>query len=101
MRSLAPDEFMNMIQLNIIGGGVQSYSKQLDGVQLIASCGAYVNGSLIAFKDGFEEVPADDVYEFEGKKYSRKHLAYLIIVIYNFINCIFCITSIRNSYIIC
>ena len=73
MRSLAPDEFMNMIQLNIIGGGVQSYSKQLDGVQLIASCGAYVNGSLIAFKDGFEEVPADDVYEFEGKKYSRKH----------------------------
>ena len=73
MRSLAPDEFMNMIQLNIIGGGVQSYSKQLDGVQLIASCGACVNGSLIAFKDGFEEVPADDVYEFEGKKYSRKH----------------------------
>ena len=73
MRSLAPDEFMNMIQLNIIGGGVQSYSKQLDGVQLIASCGAYVNGSLIALKNGFEEVSVDDVYEFEGKKYSRKH----------------------------
>lgn len=53
---LSPDVAVNLMQLELLGGGVQTYSKQLEGIELVASMGAYVNGSLMAHGSGYMEV---------------------------------------------
>ena len=49
------DMFWNFLQLQTLGASVQSYSKQLEGVELICAMGGYNNGSLIAYGKGYEE----------------------------------------------
>ena len=68
---LAPDVFLNMFQLRLAGGALQSYSKQLEGVKLVASLGGYVNGSLMGEGIGYREVSADEIETVEGKMYVK------------------------------
>ena len=68
---LAPDVFLNMFQLRLAGGALQSYSKQLEGVKLVASLGGYVNGSLMGEGIGYREVPADEIETVDGKMYVK------------------------------
>ena len=63
---LAPDVFVNLLQLQMLGGALQSYSKQLEGVNLVASMGGYVNGSLMGYGKGWKEVAADEFEPVEG-----------------------------------
>lgn len=68
---LAPDVFLNMFQLRLAGGALQSYSKQLEGVKLVASLGGYVNGSLMGEGIGYREVSADEIETVDGKMYVK------------------------------
>ena len=68
---LAPDVFLNMFQLRLAGGALQSYSKQLEGVKLVASLGGYVNGSLMGEGIGYREVSSDEIETVDGKMYVK------------------------------
>lgn len=63
---LAPDVFVNLLQLQLLGGALQSYSKQLEGVNLVASMGGYVNGSLMGYGKGWREVTPEEYDPVEG-----------------------------------
>ena len=73
---LSPDVFMNLMQVGMLGGALQAYSKQLEGVELVASMNGYVNGSLMGKGKGYREVDKDfkdaPVYynERDGKYYT-------------------------------
>nr|CAI9751833.1 DarB-like antirestriction [Caudoviricetes sp.] len=73
---LSPDVFMNLMQVSMVGGALQAYSKQLEGVELVASMNGYVNGSLMGKGKGYREVDKDykdaPVYynERDGKYYT-------------------------------
>ena len=56
---LSPDVFLNLMQVNMLGGALQAYSKQLEGVELVASMNGYVNGSLMGKGKGYKEVNKD------------------------------------------
>ncbi len=68
---LAPDVALNLLQLEMLGGGLQSYSKQLEGIKHVASLQGYVNGSLIGKGIGYREVPANEVEQSKGKFYLK------------------------------
>lgn len=65
---LAPDVAINLMQLDMLGCTLQSYSKQLEGINLVARMNGYVNGSLMAYGIGYEELTDADVKEVDGKK---------------------------------
>lgn len=69
---LSPDIAINLIQLELLDGAMQTYSKQLEGVKLTAQMGAYVNGSLMAKDNGFLEVSKDEVYERDGQLWLKE-----------------------------
>ena len=71
IEALAPDVFVNLLQLQLAGGALQSYSKQLEGIKLVAQLGGYVNGSLMGKGIGYREVSADEVETIAGKKYLK------------------------------
>lgn len=56
---LSPDVFLNLMQVSMLGGALQAYSKQLEGVELVAAMGGYVNGSLMGKGRGYKEVNKD------------------------------------------
>jgi hypothetical protein len=62
---LSPDVFVNLMQIHMIGGALQAYSKQLEGVELVAAMNGYVNGSLMGKGIGYQRVSAD----YDGPKY--------------------------------
>ena len=62
---LSPDVFVNLMQIHMIGGALQAYSKQLEGVELVAAMNGYVNGSLMGKGIGYKKVSAD----YDGPKY--------------------------------
>lgn len=64
---LSPDVAVNIMQLQLLKGAMQTYSKQLEGIKLTAMMGAYVNGSLMAKDNGWLEVGKDDVMERDGE----------------------------------
>ena len=63
---LAADVFASLLQLQMLGGALQSYSKQLEGVNLVASMGGYVNGSLMGKGKGYQELADDDIEMVDG-----------------------------------
>ena len=65
---LAPDIAANLMQLELLGGGIQTYSKQLEGIELVAAAGAYVNGSLMARDNGVREVKSSDIEIVDGRE---------------------------------
>ncbi len=64
---LAPDVFVNIFQMELLGGALQSYSKQLEGIKLVASMNGYVNGSLMGKGNGYAEVSEENVDEVDVK----------------------------------
>lgn len=68
---LAPDVFLNLTQMQMLGGALQSYSKQLEGVNLVARMGGYVNGSLMGKGNGYRELSPDQVEEIDGQLYAK------------------------------
>ncbi len=68
---LAPDVFVNLMQLELLGGALQSYSKQLEGINLVARMGGYVNGSLMGEGIGYRELTIDEVEFQDGKPYHK------------------------------
>ena len=68
---LAPDVFINLMQTEMLGGAVQSYSKQLEGIKLVASMNGYVNGSLMGKGNGYREVSEDEIEMVDGKAYVK------------------------------
>lgn len=69
---LSPDIAINIMQLQLLGGAMQTYSKQLEGIKLAAQMGAYVNGSLMAKDNGWEEVKDSECYERDGELWLKK-----------------------------
>ena len=67
IEALSPDVAVNLMQMEMLGGALQAYSKQLEGVALAASMGGYVNGSLMAKDSGWREV-TEDMIERRGEK---------------------------------
>jgi len=65
---LAPDVFVNLLQLQMLGGALQSYSKQLEGVNLVANMEGYVNGSLMGYGKGWTELKPEDIKVVDGKE---------------------------------
>lgn len=63
---LSNDVAVNLMQLEIIGCALQSYSKQLEGIRLVASMGGYVNGSLMGDGNGYKEVKESDTEVING-----------------------------------
>lgn len=63
---LSPDVISNLMQLEMLGAGLQSYSKQLEGVEMVARMNGYVNGSLMAKDNGYQEVSLDQCERDEG-----------------------------------
>ena len=68
---LAPDVFVNLMQLEMLGGALQSYSKQLEGIKLVASMNGYVNGSLMGKGNGYREVGEDEIEMVDGKAFVK------------------------------
>ena len=68
---LAPDVFINLMQMEMLGGALQSYSKQLEGIKLVASMNGYVNGSLMGKGNGYREVSEDEIEMVDGKAYVK------------------------------
>jgi hypothetical protein len=68
---LAPDVFINLMQTEMLGGALQSYSKQLEGIKLVASMNGYVNGSLMGKGNGYREVSEDEIETIDGKTYVK------------------------------
>ena len=73
---LAPDVFINILQLEMLGGGMQTYSKQLEGIKSVATMDAYVNGSLMGHGIGYMEVPEDMIGVQDGKYVLNKPITY-------------------------
>ena len=69
IESLSPDVVINLMQLQMLGGGLQTYSKQLEGIAMVASLGGYVNGSLMGKGNGVREVQEEDTYQLNGNEY--------------------------------
>lgn len=69
---LAPDVVQNLIQMELVGGAVQSYSKQLEGINMVSKMGAYVNGSLMARGEGYVEVAPEDTTVVNGVRVTTK-----------------------------
>lgn len=67
LENLMPDVAINLMQLQLVGGALQSYSKQLEGINLVARMGGYVNGSLMAKNNGYAVLSEDDVDMVDGK----------------------------------
>ncbi|MBR1387289.1 MAG: hypothetical protein IJ553_02635 [Alloprevotella sp.] len=67
LERLSPDVAVNLMQVELLGGGMQTYSKQLEGIELVGSMGAYVNGSLMAKDNGYRVVGKDQVEERDGR----------------------------------
>ena len=68
IEALMPDVVINLMQLELLGGALQTYSKQLEGVNLVARMGGYVNGSLMAKDNGYTEVTEDMIKVEDGKE---------------------------------
>lgn len=68
IESLGPDVVMNLLQLELLGGALQTYSKQLEGNNLVARMEGYVNGSLMAHGNGVVEVSEDQIEVKNGKE---------------------------------
>lgn len=77
---LAPDVFMNLMQIQLLGGALQSYSKQLEGVNLVASMGGYVNGSLMGKGRGYEEVTDEQIEVVDGREVLKEAITDTVIV---------------------
>ena len=77
---LAPDVFMNLMQIQLLGGALQSYSKQLEGVNLVASMGGYVNGSLMGKGRGYEEVTDEQIEVVDGREVLKEPITDKVIV---------------------
>lgn len=75
---LAPDVVMNMMQLELLGGGVQTYSKQLEGAEMVGSMGAYVNGSLMAKDRGIAEVGDTQIEIRNGEEVLKEDITEMI-----------------------
>ena len=73
---IAPDVAINLIQMEMLGGALQSYSKQLEGIKLVASMNGYVNGSLMGRGIGYVEVDDANIEERDGKKYVKEPYTY-------------------------
>ena len=56
---LMPDVFINLLQEHMLGAAVQAYSKQLEGIEMVAAMNGYINGSLMGKGLGIREVSAD------------------------------------------
>lgn len=56
IEALAPDVALNAMQVGMLGGAMQTYSKQLEGIEMMAAMGAYVNGSLMGKGMGYQKV---------------------------------------------
>lgn len=56
IEALAPDVALNAMQIGMLGGAMQTYSKQLEGIEMMAAMGAYVNGSLMGKGMGYQKV---------------------------------------------
>jgi len=65
---LSSDVFVNLMQLQLIGGSLQSYTKQLEGAELVARMGGYVNGSLMGKGDGWQELSDADIRLENGRE---------------------------------
>ena len=59
IEALAPDVALNAMQVGMLGGAMQTYSKQLEGIEMMAAMNAYVNGSLMGYGMGYQKVSAD------------------------------------------
>lgn len=59
IEALAPDVALNAMQVGMLGGAMQTYSKQLEGIEMMAAMNAYVNGSLMGHGMGYQKVSAD------------------------------------------
>lgn len=69
---LSPDVFINIMQMELLGGAMQAYSKQLEGIQLASAMGAYVNGSLMGKGKGYSEVDEKDLaFTESGQAYVK------------------------------
>ena len=77
---LAPDVFMNLMQIQMLGGALQSYSKQLEGVNLVASMGGYVNGSLMGKGRGYEELTDDQIEVVDGREVLKEDITDTVVV---------------------
>ena len=71
---LAPDVFFNLMQMEMLGGALQSYSKQLEGIKLVASMGGYVNGSLMGKGIGYQEVTDDQIEVVDGREVLKQDI---------------------------
>ena len=54
------DMLFNFIQFSALGSAVQSYTKQIEGLELIASVGGYCNASLVGKGIGFRNAKYDE-----------------------------------------
>jgi len=61
IEALASDVASNLMQLEMLGGALQTYSKQLEGVKMVAAMNGYVNASLMGYGDGVMEVNEDNI----------------------------------------
>lgn len=69
IEALASDVASNLMQLEMLGGALQTYSKQLEGVKMVAAMNGYVNASLMGYGDGVMEVDEDNITtDKEGRR---------------------------------
>lgn len=61
IESLSSDVASNLMQLELLGGALQTYSKQLEGVKMVAAMNGYINASLMGYGDGIREVGPDEI----------------------------------------
>ena len=61
-----PDMLLNFIQLQAIGAGVQAYTKQIEGLELVAAMGGYINASLVAKGKGYEVIDGKEQLVFSN-----------------------------------
>ena len=76
IESLSSDVASNLMQLELLGGALQTYSKQLEGVKMVAAMNGYVNASLMGYGDGIREVGPDDIIEVgpDKKRYLKRDI---------------------------
>ena len=66
LENLMPDVAINLMQLELVGGALQTYSKQLEGINMVARMGGYVNGSLMAKDNGWRELKESETEVIDG-----------------------------------
>ena len=71
---LAPDVFVNLMQEEMLGSALQSYSKQLEGINLVATMGGYVNGSLMGKGIGYQDVTEDQLEIVDGREVLKEDI---------------------------